>query len=244
MEQLLFIVLFLIISALFLRQLSANAFASPVLDPAQQMERDEHEFRISRLNLKDLDITRKNPLPATRKEVAQRAMQRANFRQGDVGFSLEDIGLLTYQGNKLLSAVRSDSIMPSVTHLRPFAVLHLVYPHGRGTIHFELFDELGTRRFASSEVYRLEQGDNFIAPSTFLRLPKESHGGVWTLRLSIGDYLIAEHEFFVSRQVTALVRNVLDQDGEVEEWLADAINKHGTQGTGMSLEQLLSSQTH
>ena len=176
------------------------------------------------------------------KEVAQRALQRAGNRPNDWLLSLEDIGLLAYHGDDTPDVVRLNPVAADTTHLRPFAVINIPYKQGRGTITFELFDELGTRRFIAREQYSLTQGANFITPRTYLPLPDERTSGMWTLRLSIGDKRLAEHEFPVRTRVATPVRNLLAEDGEVDPWLARAIADQGTQKSGLSLDELLAGQ--
>ncbi|MCS6870863.1 MAG: hypothetical protein NZ571_05340 [Anaerolineae bacterium] len=180
---------------------------------------------------------------AVPREVAWRAMQRAKNRPEDWLLSLEDIGVLAYHGDDTPDVVRLNPVAPDTTHLRPFAVIHIPYKQGRGTISFELLDELGTRRFVSSEQYLLKEGNNFITPRTYMPLPNERTSGMWTLRMSIGDKLIAEHEFPVRTRINTPVRNMLADDGEVDQWLASAILEQGRQGSGMSLDELLADQS-
>ncbi|RMF49963.1 MAG: hypothetical protein D6749_11805 [Chloroflexota bacterium] len=178
------------------------------------------------------------------RQVAQRALERAGNRPSDWLLSLEDIGLLAYHGDDTPDVVRLNPVPMDTTHLRPFAVIRIPYKQGRGTIRFELIDELGTLRFVSSEQYRLTEGQNFITSRTYLRLPNDRTEGTWALRLSIGDKLLAQHEFLVRSRAQAAtpVRNVLAEDGEVDAWLARAILEQGTRGSGMSLDELLSGQ--
>jgi hypothetical protein len=177
------------------------------------------------------------------KQVAQRALQRAGNQPSDWLLSLEDIGLLAYHGDDTPDVVRLNPVAADTTHLRPFAVINIPYRQGRGTITFELFDELGTRRFIAREQYTLKQGANFVTPRTYLPLPAERTSGMWTLRLSIGDKRLAEHEFPVRTRVATPVRNLLAEDGEVDPWLARAIVEQGTQKSGLSLDELLASQS-
>ncbi len=177
------------------------------------------------------------------KEVAQRAMRRANNRPDDWLLSLQDIGVLAYHGDDTPDVVRLNPVTADTTHLRPFAVIHIPYKQGKGTIRFELFDELGTRRFISSEQYLLKEGDNFITPRTYLPLPSERTSGMWTLRLSIGDRRLAEHEFPVRTWTATPVRALIAEDGEVDAWMAHAIIEQGRQSSGMSLDELLADQS-
>jgi hypothetical protein len=177
------------------------------------------------------------------KEVAQRAMRRANNQPSDWLLSLEDIGVLAYHGDDTPDVVRLNPVAADTTHLRPFAVIRIPYKQGRGTIRFELFDELGTRRFVSSEQYLLKEGDNFITPRTYMPLPDERTSGMWTLRLSIGDKRFAEHEFAVRARTETPVRALIVDDGEVDPWMARAIVEQGRQGSGMSLDELLADQS-
>lgn len=176
------------------------------------------------------------------KEVAQRALRRANNKPDDWLLSLEDIGVLAYHGDDTPDVVRLNPVAADTTHLRPFAVIRIPYKQGRGTIRFELFDELGTRRFVSSEQYLLKQGDNFITPRTYLPLPDQRTSGMWTLRLSIGEKRLAEHEFPVRTRTTTPVSALIAEDGEVDPWMARAILEQGNQSSGMSLDELLADE--
>ncbi len=179
----------------------------------------------------------------TPKEVARRALRRAGSQPDDWLLSLEDIGLLAYHGDDTPDVVRLNPVTADTTHLRPFAVIHIPYKQGRGTIAFELFDELGTRRFVARELYSLTQGANFVTPRTYLPLPAERTSGMWTLRLSIGNKLLAEHEFPVRARVAMPARNLLAEDGEVDPRLARAIMEQGAQKSGLSLDELLAGQS-
>lgn len=191
-------------------------------------------------NHDDDDDLRPRVIP---KEVAQRAMRRAGNKIEDWLLSLEDVGVLAYHGDDSPDVVRMNPVASDTSHLRPFAVIKLPYKQGKGTIRFELFDELGTRRFTATEQYLLKQGANFITPRTYLPLPDERTSGRWTLRISIGEKRLAEHEFVVRTAAAAPpVRAILAEDGEIDPWLARAITDQGRQGGGLSLEELLASQ--
>lgn len=211
-----------------------NALTQGSADLAQQMRSRSQPFDDG----DDADL-RPRVVP---KEVAQRAIQRAGNRASDWLLSLEDIGLLAYHGDDTPDVVRLNPVAADTTHLRPFAVINIPYKQGKGTITFELFDELGTRRYIAREQYSLTQGANFITPRTYLPLPDERTSGMWTLRLSIGDKLLAEHEFPVRTRVATPVRNLLSEDGEVDPWLARAIVDQGSQKSGLSLDELLADQ--
>jgi hypothetical protein len=179
---------------------------------------------------------------AVPREVARRALQRAGSQPNDWLLSLEDIGLLAYHGDNSPDVVRLNPVAADTTHLRPFVVIYLPYKQGRGTITFELFDEFGTRCFVAREQHSLTQGPNFVTPRTYLPLPTERTGGVWALRVSIGDRLLAEHVFPVHARLSMPVRNLLAEDGEVDPWLARAITEQGMQKSGLSLDELLAGQ--
>ncbi|MCE7946139.1 MAG: hypothetical protein DYG88_01780 [Chloroflexi bacterium CFX4] len=178
------------------------------------------------------------------KEVAERAMRRAGNKSEDWLLSLEDIGVLAYHGDDSPDVVRMNPVAADTSHVRPFAVIRLPYKQGKGTIRFELFDELGTRRFTATEQYLLKQGANFITPRTYLPLPEDRTSGQWTLRISIGEKRLAEHAFMVRTPAAAAppVRAILAEDGEIDPWLARAITEQGRQSGGLSLEELLASQ--
>lgn len=210
--------------------------------PMWNAERDRFTFSAPARAAHDDDEVDLRPRVAP-KEVAQRAIRRANNRPSDWLLSLEDIGVLAYHGDDTPDVVRLNPVAFDTTHLRPFAVIRIPYKQGRGTIRFELFDELGTRRFVSNEQYLLKEGDNFITPRTYMPLPEERTSGTWTLRLSIGDKRFAEHEFSVRARTETPVRALIADDGEVDPWMARAILEQGRQGSGMSLDELLADQS-
>ncbi|MCS6870862.1 MAG: hypothetical protein RML95_03590 [Anaerolineae bacterium] len=177
------------------------------------------------------------------KEVAQRAMQRARSRPENWLLSLEDIGVLAYHGDDTPDVVRLNPVASDTTHLRPFAVVRLPFEQSKSAIRFELLDEHGVRHFLANEQHALREGNNFIAPRTYMPMLRKRTSGIWRLRLSIGNRLLAEHEFSIEAWAATPVRNALADDGEVDQWLASAILEQGRQGSGMSLDELLADQS-
>ena len=185
--------------------------------------------------------------PLTRKEntvaqeVADAAMHNANNSPQARGIRLLDIGILAYDGGKQPKVSRNEMIPASATHLRPFMVINFPYAKSaRGRIMFELLDNDGQVRFVADQRYEVKPGQNFLTPQNWLPMGDEEPGGNWSLRVSIGDQLLALHEFKITPDAGAAFRTYLRSDGEVDEWLTKSATKPTTDS--MSLDELIGDQ--
>lgn len=175
-------------------------------------------------------------------QVAKQALQRAGAT-GSWLLTLEDIGVLAYHGDNSPDVNRLNPVAAETNHIRPFVVIQLPYKQGEGTIRFELIDEAGAVRFNTAEKYLLKQGMNFVTPRTYLPLPNNRGRGTWSVRVSIGDRLLALHDFpMQAARKAAADESLLSDDGEIAPWLAEAIAENNRRGSGVSLDELLSVQ--
>ncbi|GAB4548594.1 MAG: hypothetical protein OHK0023_11920 [Anaerolineae bacterium] len=175
-------------------------------------------------------------------QVAKQATQRAGAT-GSWLLTLEDIGVLAYHGDSSPDVNRLNPVTAETSHIRPFIVIQLPYKQGEGTIRFELIDETGAVRFNTAEKYLLKQGMNFVTPRTYLPLPTDRGRGTWSVRVSIGDRLLAIHDFpMQAARKASSTESLLADDGEIAPWLAEAIAENNRRGSGVSLDELLSVQ--
>jgi hypothetical protein len=174
--------------------------------------------------------------------VADKAVIRAGNALDSWMLDLDDIGIVAYHGDDTPDICRVDPVAPDTTHLRPFIVIDLPYERGRGTIRFELFDEVGDKRFEASSVYQLTRGRNFITTKTWLPLEADRGEGRWQLRVSIGDKPLALHDFPVRAAYAGTMRTVLREDGEIDPWLVERLAEEEHVSGPLSLDDLLAGQ--
>jgi hypothetical protein len=176
-------------------------------------------------------------------EIAQKAIRRAGNSPEDFILQLNDIGLLAYrdQGDKRPSVARTETIPEQISHIQPYAVIHLPYPKGKGTITFRLLDDAGRTRYEQAEQLQLTQGENFITPRTWLPLSND-RAGKWRLEVLIGGKLLARHLFNIYAIDSGSVRRLMGDDGELDPLLAKNLQRLRTPRDRVSLDDLLADQ--
>jgi hypothetical protein len=174
-------------------------------------------------------------------EIADGAMRRAGHMPNPWGVRLADIGVLGYHGDETPDVCRDEPVPMTSTHLRPFVVINLPYEQGaQGSIQFELVDRDGIVQFAANHRYQLTYGQNFVTSPTWLPLEGVNSDGQWSMRVSIGQKVIAEHQFEVRPRQGTAMRSYLHADGEIEEWMHKSIQQQ--KKSGVSLDELLGDQ--
>ncbi|MBX3080373.1 MAG: hypothetical protein KF716_01995 [Anaerolineae bacterium] len=174
-------------------------------------------------------------------QVADKALQKANNSPHSRGIRLLDIGMLAYDGGKQPKVTRTETVPASATHLRPYMVINFPYTRNAfGRITFELLDDDDQVRFVADQRYEVTPGQNFLTPQNWLPMGDEEPGGNWKLRISIGDQLLALHDFKITPDAGAAFRTYLRPDGEIDEWLAKSAAQSATES--MSLDELIGDQ--
>jgi len=154
---------------------------------------------------------------------AQNAMRRAGYQSGESYVNVVDVGLLAYRGSTDPKLVRYGDVAMDTDYLRPFVELWL--PHqARGAVRFELVDHEGRLRYADESRYDLVQGINTLLPGTWFPLrgktiaPEE-----WSLRVLVGDTLLAVHTFGWRAVGGGQLRRYIASDGEISPSLQQAL---------------------
>ncbi len=177
----------------------------------------------------------------TPQQVATQAITKAGRRQGNGGIKLLDIGILAYDGGRQPKVNRTETVPAQATHLRPYIVVDLAVMKGaHGRVQFELLDEMGEVRFLSNERYRLQPGENFITTSNWQPMGDDETGGLWSLRVSVGDQSLALHTFNITPDVGSEFRSYMRNDGEIDEWLSKAAKTSSSED--ISMDDLLANQ--
>lgn len=190
------------------------------------------------------------PKPALQgQHLANEAMRRAGHGATVNGVRLTDIGMLSYINGAAPQVNRENKISAQATHLQPFIELNIpVSRVTRGLFRFELLDSTDTLRFSHTHTYPLQQGANFIKTRNWLPLDAHERGGTWHLRISVGERLLAVHEFAIkgtpisanspesARQAPA----IFGTDGELDPRVRRRLAKADDERT--SLDDLLEDQ--
>jgi hypothetical protein len=217
----------------------AYAFANNMArDRERQLPQQPREWQSRASSPKQPTTSRDHSIA---QEVANRAMENANNSPHARGIRLLDIGMLAYDGGKQPKVSRAEAIPASATHLRPYMVIHFPYQQSaQGRITFELIDDNEQVRFVAAQRYEIVPGQNFLTPQNWLPMGDQEPGGNWSLRISIGDQVLALHDFKITPDAGAAFRSYLRPDGEIDEWLAKSAEQSATER--MSLDDLIGDQ--
>lgn len=93
---------------------------------------------------------------------------------------------------------------------------------------------------SAQERRELTHGDNFLTTTTILPMQVDEPGGKWMLRISVGDQLLALHEFVVNADQGSQYRPYMGADGEISELARLALAEQSA--IRVSLDELLSDQ--
>ena len=155
------------------------------------------------------------------------------------------MGLLVYTGGTQPDFIARDEAIPSsATHIRPFFRFNNPWDSTSGRIVFELIDRRGVRQYADQSDYNVVFNENFITPKTWLPMRDQAPSGSWTLRITVGETLIAVHTFDwrqVRRVKLAPMIEHLQSDGEIDPIRMNA-PAYDPLLQPLSLEELLSEQ--
>jgi len=152
-----------------------------------------------------------------------------------------DIGVFGHRGDSTPRLYRTRRVPMDVDYLQPFIQLRLP-KRAKGQITFEIIDDHGETLFFRAEKHELPRGRTLVVPSR--RLPVhdalDMDEGNWTLRVRVGDTLLAEHSFGWIEGVDEFVAENIAEDGEISNELRAAMAESRLQK--MSLDDLLAFQ--
>lgn len=152
-----------------------------------------------------------------------------------------DLGILVYKDNNQPEMHRTAPVPDDVDYVRPFVELELPAAVS-GRIRFEIIDSSGQSVFVDEHNYQLKRGTQPIIAQTWLPI-HDAHAldGMWQLKVSADDVLLANHVFEWNEVANpAAIREHLQEDGEISAELREAMAENRLQR--MSLDELLSDQ--
>ncbi|MEO0562453.1 MAG: hypothetical protein AAF125_10080 [Chloroflexota bacterium] len=214
----------------------------------QQAEREYEQYRRSGdsgvydfANVHD-EVDRKPTTNADRVHShALEAVQRAGLDASQMPLLPVDIGLFGHKGDDKPRLYRTRAVPMDVDYVQPFVQLRLPR-RASGKITFEIIDDRGETLFIRTEDYVLNKGRNLVVPSR--RLPVhdalDMDEGNWSLRISAGDTVIAEHYVRWVEAADDFVGEQIREDGEISNELRAAMAESRLEK--MSLDDLLAFQ--
>ncbi|MCU0499760.1 MAG: hypothetical protein MUF87_20605 [Anaerolineae bacterium] len=187
-------------------------------------------------------LSRTRRTPTTLPDHVLEAITTAGHDPDNLPVRPMDIGVLVYrEGVRDPEMHRMNDIPKDAKHIRPFVQLNLPQ-NANGRIRFELIDSAGTSRFVQEDSHQLKQGTQPIIASTWLPvgtdLPRD---GMWQLKVSADDVLLANHLFeWQGERVEPEITEYMEEDGEISDELRTALGNLSNEK--MSLDELLGDQ--
>jgi hypothetical protein len=151
-----------------------------------------------------------------------------------------DVGVMAFAEDGTPTLHRTSDIDEDSDAIQPY--IHLRLPRrAEGRIRFELIDAARQTAFVHEDRYPLNAGVNLISPRARLPItPQHALRGAWELHIYADDVLIASHTFGWYEDNNKVIRQHLEQDGEISPELRAlmAENRLGA----LSLDELLNDQ--
>lgn len=171
---------------------------------------------------------------------AMTAVRRAGLDPQAVQILTVDIGVMSFHADQQPVIHRTWPIDDDCDYIQPFIQLR-VPRNAAGKITFEIFDKDGELAFMHEDDYQLQDGTNLIVPAA--RLPvhdEQENDGTWEIRVSVGNMVIARHEFrWEATEDPEFTRHV-GEDGEISNELRAAL--YDSRIEKLSIDDLLSYQ--
>lgn len=174
---------------------------------------------------------------------ALEAVQRAGHDPSTMQLLPVDIGVFSYGlGADTPRLYRTQRLPKDIDYIQPFIELR-VPRHARGSITFEVIDDMGETVFLRTETHELQRGRNLVVPAR--RLPVhdalDMDEGRWRLRVSADGVFLAEHDFGWREPAEAIVAaEHIAEDGELSNELRAAMAENRLEQ--LSLDELLAFQ--
>ena len=172
--------------------------------------------------------------------MCQDAMRRARYDPRSSGFTLTDIGLLSYRAPENPRITRTTPVVTDTRWLRPFAEIESNLLRGVN-ITLRIIDGKGNILFEDNQSGSFSPRTRFVSENW---LPLEnvysSRRGRWSVVVYIDGQLIGIHQFEWAHIGGDDILDQLHTDGEITPELQDAV-KNG-KFRKMSLEELLADQ--
>ncbi|PJF22152.1 MAG: hypothetical protein CUN56_07445 [Phototrophicales bacterium] len=168
------------------------------------------------------------------------AVRRAGLDPKSVQILTVDIGVMSFHGDASPVIHRTWPVDDDCDYIQPFIQLR-VPRNAAGTIAFEIFDKNGELVFMHEDEYQLQTGTNLVVPAA--RLPvhdEQDNNGTWEMRVSVGNIIIARHEFGWEATEAPDFRRHVGEDGEISSELRAAL--YNSRIEQLSIDDLLADQ--
>jgi hypothetical protein len=153
-----------------------------------------------------------------------------------------DVGLLVYRGAEKPMIYRTLDVPDDTETIQPFVQLHVPLPlleSGVGRVCFEILENSKDVVFSYEQVYTLRDGLNLLTPPARLPVRNSDKSYVWEMRVSLGDTLLAVHDFGWTDANAQEDMMALGTDGEISEEMRTILEEQDGVGQPLSLDDLL-----
>jgi hypothetical protein len=154
-----------------------------------------------------------------------------------------DVGLVVYRGTEKPAIYRVMDVPDDARAIQPFVQLHVPLPlleSGEGRVRFEILENSKDVVFGYEQIYTLKDGLNLLTPPARLPMKNRDKAYVWEMRVSLGNTLVAVHDFGWSDAKAQEDTMALGSDGEISEEMRKLLDEQDA-NQPLSLDDLLAS---